>query len=67
MPEEYIKIGKDNYRHFFTYSEKDKAVRTADRLRKEGKLIRVFKKIHEMTTGPKETVYRVYYCTSRHR
>ena len=69
MPDEYIKIGKVNYRHFYSYSEKDKAEAGAKRLRKEGKLVRILKKTFKMTTEPKgkETTYYVYYCTSRRR
>jgi len=74
MPEEYIKIGKDNYRHFYTYTDKTKAKKSAEKLRTEGKLVRVLKKVHKMNIGleevwirPKEIVYRVYYCTSRRR
>jgi len=80
MANEYIKIGKDNYRFFFSYSDKDKAIRAKDRLRKEGKLVRVIKKIYDFRVKtpkihgsvviherPKEIFYEVYYCTSRRR
>ena len=67
MPDPFMRVGKDNYRFFHSYSEKNEAKNSAERLRKEGKLVRIVKKLYKISTGGKEGVYHVYYCISRRR
>jgi len=67
MPDEYIKIGKDNYRHIVSTDDKEKVKRVSNRYREDGKLVRVLKRKHMFSSQPDMTVFDVYYCTSRRR